>query len=101
MDITINTTLNNSSGEEQMNTVLKKYNDQACDVFDNVHTMSIFEAKWFIEDAHAKREQVRKMIQLMRKDRRSICMTWRAYRKAHKLSVKAYNKCLVDMNKEK
>jgi len=82
-----------------MSRILKKYNDSARNVFDNNHIMSFLEAKSFIEEAYNKREKVRHSIRYIRRNRGDISLMWVEYRKAQKLCVSAYYKCLNDIKK--
>jgi hypothetical protein len=90
-------------------TVVKKYNDKACDPFSANTPMDICTAKHYIDDAYNKRRIARKAIKIVREcgfeghmlQTSYFCaIAKRAvaeYRKAQALSIAAYNKCMSEI----
>ena len=97
-----------------MNKIKYTYKRQSIDVFADDYCMSAVDAKYFIDDAYAKRDRLRDLTKKVREHGCSngidgvVCihmahykMAYEDYRKAQKLSVQAFKKCMADINKFK
>lgn len=95
-----------------MSTMTKKYNDYAVNPFNPNQVMDFGSAKFFIEDAYAKRKTLRDLIKAIREhgcQNSDITCIHEAYfkqgrvdyRKAQKTAIQAYKKCLEDMKKSR
>ena len=90
-------------------TVRTRYNEQACDPFSAGTYMDICTAKFYIDDAYEKRRIARKALKVVREcgleghilQTSYFCGVYKQavneYRKAQKLSVAAYRKCMADI----
>jgi hypothetical protein len=90
-------------------TEVKKYSDKACDPFSAGVPMDICTAKYYIDDAYDKRRIARKAIKIVREcgfeghmlQTSYFCAVAKRaiadYRKAQRLSVAAYNKCMAEI----
>ena len=93
--------------------VRKRYNDKACNPFSENTCMDFCTAKHYIDDAHEKRRIARKAIKIVREcglEDHMLQMSYfcgvykqafKDYRKAQKLSVAAYTKCMTEINNSK
>lgn len=89
--------------------MVKKYNTKACNPFSESTCMDFCTAKHYIDDAYEKRRIARKAIKIVREcgfEGHMLQMSYfcgvykqavKDYRKAQKLSVRAYNKCMTDI----
>ncbi len=97
-----------------MNTnVRKRYNQKACNPFSENTRMDFCTAKHYIDDAYEKRRIVRKAIKIVREcglEGHMLQMSYfcgvykqaiKDYRKAQALAVKAYTKCMTEIQNSK
>jgi hypothetical protein len=92
-------------------TMVKKYNEKACDPFAMDQVMDYGSAKGFIDDAYEKRKIVRKAVKVCRESNLEgemmsasyFCAVaknaMKEYRQAQHLAVRAYHKCMSDIQK--
>jgi hypothetical protein len=90
-------------------TVVKRYNQKACDPFSANTCMDFCTAKSYIDDAYEKRRIARKAIKIVREcgfeghmlQTSYFCAVAKQaikdYRTAQKLAVRAYNKCMAEI----
>ena len=93
--------------------VRKGYNDKACNPFSENARMDFCTAKHYIDDAYEKRHIARKAIKIVREcglEDHMLQMSYfcgvckqaiKDYRKAQKLSVRAYSKCMTEIQNSK
>jgi len=101
--------MNIYGGKTMKQTVVKKYNEKACDPFSASTPMDICTAKYYIDDAYDKRRIARKAIKIVREcgfeghmlQTSYFCavakQALKDYRKAQRLSIAAYRKCMAEI----